>query len=385
MNISFLSHSKKDTFLYGEQEDDDDGEGVEFVDMEGGRPLPKATTYFYRASEAIGNRLMFLVIIGLIVIFCICVARDGAIDNMEWLSDGIFEVQVIAGFQTAQLKQDSTTVHSLANQVHGGLPIVLFLAVTENQAKYTDAVDSVLMRLLPVFQGMHFNTSAIVWIHDASEPSFLSKPVSCADGAWSIATMGSKNRETSAETIISYLTGKMHVGVMYMEDIEVISNTSEDDLRQLLFPVLLGHPDDAEDISFILDEEAQGGGHQKPPCHPYMDTSVVFAWPHPETVRFFDDASAWVTTVTNNGGGGGSTLSWFVINSLLNDGRIVQHMQGLKDTAAFLGMPACNTYSSSPSEQILRYRAFEWLAGGGNTTIPQKCLLRGPVCCLRFQ
>lgn len=51
-----------------------------------------AMVHRYLARDAIVNRAVFLVVLGFIAIFCVCVARNGVLDNVEWIRDRILMV-----------------------------------------------------------------------------------------------------------------------------------------------------------------------------------------------------------------------------------------------------------------------------------------------------
>jgi hypothetical protein len=53
--------------------------------MEWQKTRSAAKNYTYFTRDAVMNRAFFLVSIALFIIFCICVARGGVIDNMEWI------------------------------------------------------------------------------------------------------------------------------------------------------------------------------------------------------------------------------------------------------------------------------------------------------------
>jgi hypothetical protein len=53
--------------------------------LEWQRRRSEVRNYTYLTKDAVMNRAFFLTSIGLFIIFCICVARGGVIDNMEWI------------------------------------------------------------------------------------------------------------------------------------------------------------------------------------------------------------------------------------------------------------------------------------------------------------
>lgn len=48
--------------------------------------------------DAIKNRIFFLVILGLIVFFCICIANNGAVNGMEWIRSEMQTVVELSSF-----------------------------------------------------------------------------------------------------------------------------------------------------------------------------------------------------------------------------------------------------------------------------------------------
>lgn len=361
----------------------------------------------YLSKEAIANRMVFLLTIGLVVIFCICVGRDGAIGgNMEWLSDSLFDVAVEAGlpgFETADLQHAQAAARSVENSIvarnprqEPGLPIVLLIAVNQRQVA-AHAVDRLLTLFSPIFRELHMNKTAIVWVWDAEKPHFLSTKDSTVykcGGDWRVSTMASKY--TSGEAVVKYMTGRLNVGVWYVDAsmLATLELASADQIRGVVVPALFGNANGFNhiDMSSVtmspLDSEGSGpdssserasgdeldaGDALSPPCLPLVYGSIFFAWPTTKTVQFFSDADAWTSRLRGGPGTIGGPVDSFVFNALLNDGRPLMHVapyrppsvQQLPPSALLLSLLSdyrrCTTmHPSAVIEDALLYATFSW-------------------------
>ena len=347
--------------------------------------------YQYLSKEAIANRLIFLLTIGLIVIFCICVGRDGALGgDMEWISESLFDVGVgigLPGFETADLQNAQAAAQAFQNSIVSrtprqipGLPIVLVIAADRRQVA-AHSVDRLLEMFLPVFRELHMNTTAVVWVWDADKPHFLSPTGSTVSrcGVWKVSRMAS--RYTSGEAVVKYMTGRLNVGVWYVDAsmLPTLELASADQLRGVLVPSLFGTSNGFEriDMSGVAvsapmqghlyqgdddpaepdeDSEEESGvlDALSPPCLPLVYGSIFFAWPTVKTVQFFSDADAWTAGLR----GGESTVAGpvdgFVMNALLNSGRLVQHVAPYSYGSLHPDQPA------PPSSSLLSLTSDHW-------------------------
>lgn len=110
----------------------------------------------YSVGEAILNRAIFLVVIGLVIIFCLCVAHNGELGSMEWLD----EHKSLVAFY-AELDSEKQELEPLLNRVHSDdAPLLLVF-------KSSLRTEAVLQEVFPVIQAYRLNATALVLGVDA--------------------------------------------------------------------------------------------------------------------------------------------------------------------------------------------------------------------------
>lgn len=335
--------------------------------------------------DAIVNRATFLVVVGLIIIFTICVARDGAMDNMEWLRKQLTMDYVLIETNRGEIMDMSNLVN------HGGkvVPMVLVIGIDEESDDY----GTILTYLSPKFKAMGLNTTAVLW---GKNSTFPTERCMYGGGDWDLLTMSSINA-SSLEFLLNYLTEIMKVSVFYLDadDIstDLIKNSFSIDTYTLFPPS--GASEDIiiskyrwmpPTISFpnkngtmtkvdVIQDEPRDDILQ-PPLVPLIDPAIMVVWNTQPTITLFRDAAAWQHSVeVHQTSEKKLPSSSFVLNMLLNDGRHVQ-----SETEWGLG-----GLTSMP-EDVLKFRIYEgWgLPQGASNAVKStsKCSVQGLLCCL---
>ena len=356
--------------------------------------------YRYMTRDAIINRATFLVVVGLIVIFSICVARDGAIDNMEWLRKQLTMDYV-------SIEKNRKDILAMSNLVaHGGfgpkIPLLLVIGVdTDGETPY--AWKPILSYLKIPFKTHGFNTSAVLWGKNSTYP-----PENCIyDDTWDILTMSSINASTP-EYLINYLTEVMKVSVFYL-DADAISrdlfnyggsfyidhytlfppNGASEDIILSKYRWVPPSSSSVTTSSTTITSATQPRDDiLQPPLVPLIDPSLIVVWNTMSALTLFRDAAAWQHSVDvhrKEQGLENSPIasSSFILNMLLNDGRHVQsEMEWSNSEPGII----------RTSEDTLKFRMYQgWGPVLPNpTTIdkimptsPEKCPMQGAMCCLQ--
>ena len=301
---------------------EEDEEEEESMYLSGDEDAPhKKQVPRYNTRDAIMNRATFLVVIGLIVVFSICVARDGARDNFEWLRNQL-------NMDYVSMDKHKTDIMSVSNLVrHDGHTITLLLVLGVQSSPYSP----VLSHLRKGFVELGLNTSAVLWVKDSQATSFQTQH------SWKLLTMNA----STPETLISHLLDDMGVaGVLYMDTDAVSRN-----LRLGTFSVDLGNllrnsralPDElivtpykwpsstgAANTTTTTERNPQDD-LLHPPSLPLIDLCILLAWNTPHVVTLFRQAAQWQhSTPSHDSSSSDSTgVNSFILNMLLNDGRHV--------------------------------------------------------------
>lgn len=106
----------------------------------------------YSVGEAIFNRAIFLVVIGLIIIFCLCVAHNGELGSMEWVDD---HKSLVAFY--AELDTEKQELKSVLTRVHDRVDAPLLLVF--KSSRHTEAM---LQQVFPVVRAYGLNATALV-------------------------------------------------------------------------------------------------------------------------------------------------------------------------------------------------------------------------------
>lgn len=375
-------------------------------------PKNSHKVYRYMNRDAIINRATFLIVVGLIVIFSICVARDGAIDNMEWLRKQLTMDYV-------SIEKNRGDIWELSNLVaHGGfgpkIPLLLVIGVDTEVSP--NSWKPILSYLTPGFRDNGLNTSAVLWGKNSTYPA-----ENCVyDNTWTILTMSSINASTP-ENLINYLTEIMKVSVFYL-DADAVSkdlftsggSSFNIDIYQLFPPngasedIILAKYRWIPPTTTVTFSSNNGSIPQptttttttssveprddilQPPLVPLIDPSLMVVWNTVPAVTLFRDAAAWQHTVDVHRKEQGletsslSSSSSFILNMLLNDGQ--RHVQSEAVWGDGLG-------TQRISEDVLKFRIYRvWNMETSlpsksiNQVLPvtEKCQIQGAMCCLQF-
>ncbi len=350
--------------------------------------------YRYVTKDAIVNRATFLVVVGLVIIFSICVARDGAIDNMEWLRKQLTVDYVL-------IEKNRGDVMFMSNLVnHGGrmVPMVLVIGIDDSDDDY----GVILSYLSPKFKSMGLNTTAVLWGKNSTYPK---EQCTYDNGDWDLLTMSSLNA-TSLEYLINYLTEIMKVSVFYLDadDIskDMVSSSFSLDMYSLFppsgasediliskyrwLPPTISYPGQNGSITKVdLIQDQPRDDILQPPLVPLIDPAIMVVWYTQPSVNLFRDAAAWQHSVEVHQKEEKipqkSPATSFVLNMLLNDGRHVQ-----PETVWGLGSGG----NERIAEDVLKFRIYDgWGSLSQSLDRPplpspstQKCSIMGYLCCL---
>ena len=323
----------------------EDAETDAFLDIEA--PFLDGEARKRRELDTMMNRSVLLAMVGLLVVFTICVARGGTVDGMEWIRDAIMPVP--------GLREARRAVMSVSNMVfresgaQGSMtPLALVVAVTQEGAD-AGLHNDVLHALAPGFDAMGLNRTAVVWVLDSREEP----PQGGVGGGWSIITL-TRHNETTVEGLLATLVSEMQVGVLYVDSASVVLTVGGGD--GLLQEVL--DRDIGEDLALLPVSKDIGGRRgasngsvgvvcpdpqyrapaMEPPVVPLVDTSLLLAWPTVGSRGLFKDAEGWVRAHGSARAQPPGSTS-FAINVLLNsrrDGEVREVGEGGEGGATIL-------------------------------------------------
>lgn len=180
--------------VYGDSSDDDDDGGI--------MNNPNTRSHFvhrYLSKEAMSNRLAFLVILGLLIIFIICVVNGGVLNGMEWAKEGILQTISGSGSKYKGVTQDMVTMMTTAPSMMQGdvnifhqqyvntvqdrmsgcdtnsqpvgknqLKFLLLLSTTQQEVR-SGHTAWVLKSLSHGMDKMGLNKTAVLWVWDDNE------------------------------------------------------------------------------------------------------------------------------------------------------------------------------------------------------------------------
>ena len=296
--------------------------------------------YTYLTGEAMTNRSVFLVAVGLLIIFFICVSKNGALDNVEWLSRSIIMVDYAA------IRLQKLAILNMSNSrenMHGGSstrPFVLVVGTTMASSRI-GAPYSAMQAMGLSFRSLGLNTTCIVWVRDSAAENMdwcqgVGGPLQTDD--WRVLVLSSKNA-TSVEMLVNHIMDVGGVGVMYVDatvtttttavpssptipappppptpittpappqpaistngttmTMTTTSRRSEGWPTSLLEKMLVGVNTEADMVFFESLSSGTGEGLDMPHM-PVVDLSMFLVWNTPVSYAMFKDAAEWSHTI----------------------------------------------------------------------------------------
>ena len=293
---------------------------------------PPHKAYSYMTKDAFLNRATFLIVICLIVVFILCVSRDGANDNIEWLRKQLSIDYISMDKNRRELTGMSNRMPRIVSTSPTTTIAMSSILLVISVSFDTAPVSEVLAHLLPQYNALGFNTSVVIWANSPTVPTLWDD-----DSVWSIKFM-SRHNATSPESLIYYLLEVMQIGgVLYMDANLIQQNLNTGlfyvDIKRLLgLPILLPRVYDMAVMKYrwmpatINATSDPRSDLFNPPSMPLIDESMMVVWNSPATLSLFRDAVEWQHSLAlkqDDNGGKGEGTGPFILNMLLNDGRHV--------------------------------------------------------------
>lgn len=234
-----------------------------------GRPGAAAR---YKVGEAILNRGLFLVVVGLVIIFCVCVAHNGKLGEMEWVDE---HGGVTPASFYEMLDTEKQALRPLVTHTGGQGKYPLLVVIRNARTKF-------LHNLRPAMQAHGLNASALVLVdtNSSSSSSSVVNPLAAVGSSW---RLGYKNlTETlGVMAVVERIVSDFGWGVLFLDADRVALSA---DNYTALDPLLGVYPGDFEAVLVMMPGQPPGFW-LRPPMIPLVSASVFLLWPTENTAQ----------------------------------------------------------------------------------------------------
>lgn len=316
----------------------------------------------------------------LVVVFAVCIGSDGAVNNMEWIREGLVMTTMTNSHHELEKHQIAMVTNHVTDMSGNPSPFVLVLATSEMDGTF-GMINDLLERMTPTFRLFDLNTTGILWVTDSNK--YGGGGELCDHGRWMLHTMSLKNA-TCMECLVNFLVNRMHVGVMYFK---VQSDNFEGPLHSLVSEWMTRHG--SEDIVVVSSTtQTNPGGHYTlvPPIMPsFMRSDMFMVFETPNSVSLFSDACMWFESIRSKLGQRYNpeffTTSGYAVNIFLNDGRELHQLEQEKNYNNFYVQDK-NT-NTVPLQYIIYPDQYLFWPSNGNITQTSflNCRVTGVACC----
>lgn len=277
--------------------------------------------YRYLSVDAITNRVVFLMVLGLVVVFFVCIGSNGAVNNMEWIREGLVMTALSTSSHELEKRQISAVTNHIPDVSRVLYPFVIVMATGEIEGGI-GLVNNMLEELTPIFVAHGLNTTGIMWITDSH--AHAGETELCSHGQWRMHTMSLANA-SCMECLVNFLVNRMHVSVLYTR----LQSENYRGTWPTIFTDWITARRTEDLIILPTTTDINPGEYHDlipPVTSSFMRSDIFMVFNSPNSVSLFSDACMWSESSKTKMDQWSHrpeyfSTSGYALNIILNDGR----------------------------------------------------------------